>query len=576
MKNNKQRVKILDCTIRDGGYLNNWKFEKKFVREIYRSLAKAGIDYFEIGYRSSEKFFNEDEFGLWRFSSEQDIRDVCNGICGPKIAVMVDYGKFNLSSIISKQESPVSLVRLAAHKNEILKALDILKAIKDLGYETSIQAMGFPSYSARERNSFLRNLNKVSVDYVYIADSYGSILPHQIKDMLEPFFSLKNRPKIGFHPHNSLQMAFANSLEAIKYGVDIIDSSLYGMGRGAGNLSTEIMLAYLQSRMPDKFNIIPVLEIINDSFVRMQREIGWGYQLPYMLSGIFQCHPTYIQKLINFKEFTMDDICRTLECIKRKSPSGFSEDLLNTIISQGVVGRSPRYNVKIQKHRNNVNSRGRLSPVPYINRHKGRTFLILGNGPSLKQYRMKIQKFIDKHDPIVMGPNYLGGLFIPHYHAFSNKKRFIKYIDSVRFDSKILISQHVPLDMIREYTWSDYEKIYYLDTTDNDFSIIDGVIQCSCRTVSVLLMAVAIVMGADKIFAAGLDGYLNIDKYGDLLFYHEQDEKEDKEIILSMHRWNNKFLGQINSYLINQGREGIHILTPTSYNSFYKGIKNYI
>lgn len=571
-------VKILDCTTRDGGYCNQWRFEKKLVRQIYRSLAKAGVDYYEIGYRGHAADFDPAEYGLWHFSSEDDIREVTEGIEGPAIAVMSDYGKARLDQFPLRSESAVSLVRIASHRHTLKEALILLGKIRAKGYQTSLQAMGYSGYSAEERREFARMIASAGIDFAYIADTYGSIFPHEIEGLFEPLLKMKKTVQIGFHPHNSLQMAFANSIEAIRCGVDILDSSIFGMGRGAGNLPTEIILAYLHDKMPDKFNVIPVLNCIDEYFIEMQKRFGWGYQLPYMLSGLFQCHPSYAQKLVDFKEFTMDDIWRALESIQKKNPSGFSEPLLHGVISQGIAGKVPAGDdsAKAVERLPTSGKSRRAVAVPYLDRHRGRTFLVLGNGPTLKTYQDQINKLIVSYKPVVLGANYLGGLFVPDYHAFSNKRRFVNYIDTVSPHSSLLIGRFIPAEMIREYTQRDYETIEYLDSLEQDFDIVNGVIQCNCRTVSVLLMGLAVAMGAEKILAAGMDGYLNLDDQGNPLFYRETDEKRERDLIVEMHQSNAAYIRQINDYLLKRGKEGVHILTPTSYGEFYKGIKNYI
>lgn len=563
-------VKILDCTIRDGGYINDWHFDKKLVREIYRALSKSGVDIVEIGFRGTKKYFDKKKYGIWRFSEKEDIIEVIEGITGPKLALMADFGKIELSDFCDRKDSVIDLIRLAAHKDKTSEAIKLLENIKRKGYDVSLQAMGYSNYSPEERKDFVELLKKSDIDYAYVADSYGSIFPNQIKDLIDPLLELKHI-KIGFHPHNSLQMAFANTLEAINCGVHIIDSSIFGMGRGAGNLPTEIILAYMERNKPDKFNVIPILNCIDRYFINMQKEMNWGYQLPFMLSGLFQCHPFYAQNLVNRREYTMEDIWKAMEVINKKSPIGFSENLLNEIIQNGIIGGLKDENTES----NNQIISYSHPKVPYINRHKGETFLIFGNGPSLKEYRNQIQKFIDKYHPICIGANYLGGMFKPHYHAFYNKRRFLSYVDTVDKDSKLLIGQYIPDQMIKDYIQRDHEKIYYRDTL-SDFNIIEGVILSNCRTISVLLLGVAIVMGADKIFAAGLDGYIGTDTNGEILFYKEKEAKLDKDIIINMHKWNKKFIKQINDYFTSMGKEEIHILTPTSYGEFYKGIKNYI
>ena len=421
-------------------------------------------------------------------------------------------------------------------------------------------------------------LKSAELDYVCIADSYGSLIPDQIMPLFEPLLNIPDI-KVGFHPHNSLQMAFANSLEAIRCGVHIIDSTIYGMGRAAGNLPTEIIISFLEKHGSDRYNSIPVLNVIDSYFASMHSGNKWGYQLPYMLSGMFQCHPDYAKTLIDHKEFTIEDIWKALNYIKQEETVGFSRPHLDKLINQGMIGGLSRITDEESLTSDSAEATYKkvvgCPNVPYVKRYEDRDFLIIANGPSIKDNAVKIENFISRYDPVILGGNYLGGLFKPDYHCFVNKRRFISYIDTVESESKLLLGQYIPDEMIQEYTDRDYEKIYYIDVLNSEFQIKDGVITTNCRTVSVLLMGVAIAMGARRIFCVGMDGYIGQAKDG-FHFYSEKDEQEDKEMILERHLWNQKFIEQIDAYLNDKGKEGIHILTPTSYKSFYKGIENYI
>ncbi|MDD5006786.1 MAG: aldolase catalytic domain-containing protein [Syntrophorhabdaceae bacterium] len=566
---------ILDCTIRDGGYLNNWRFDKRMVREVYRALSKAGIDIVEIGFRGTEKYFKRDQFGPWRFTDIDDLRDVVQGINGAKVAIMGDFGKLDTDDITDDYCQYVSLVRIAVHKDGAFNAIKQLEAIRKKGFLVSLQAMGITSYTRDEIRELVTVLKDSSIDYVYIADSYGSILPDQMRPLIEPFQELKHI-KVGFHPHNGLQMAFANTLEAIKCGIDIVDSTIYGMGRGAGNLPTEVLLSYLQLSTTDKYNVIPVLHVIDRFFMNIDTDEPWGYQLPYMLSGIFQCHPYYPKTLVDYREYSMEDIWSALEIVKKINPVGFSKDILNDIIKSGMIGSTQHKSSTPSAPEKAVTPERSIDGgVPYKDRHAGREFLILANGPTLKEYRPRIEAFIKKHNPIILGANYISGFFTPHYHAFNNKKRFTDYVDTVEKDSILMIGENIPEEMVREYTARPYETLYFEDTL-GDFGIVDGIIQSNCRTISVLLMGIAIVMGAERIFAVGLDGYIGADATGGFHFYDEKVEPEERDLVIERHRFNQLFLEQIDAYLIHQGKEGIHILTPTGYKAFFKGIENYI
>ena len=576
-----RNFEILDCTIRDGGYINNWEFDMKLVREIYRVLSKSGVQYVEIGYRGTEKYFNPKEFGRWRFSKEEDIREAVGSIAGAKLAVMADFGKINLKDFPNSKQSIIELVRLAVNKNQLKEAVSFLDKLKEKGYKVSLNAMGYPSYSVAQQKRMIKMLKGSHIDYLYVVDSYGSLFQDQICSLFKPLMA-SLRMKVGFHPHNNLQMALANTLEAIRCGVHIVDSAIYGMGRAAGNLPTEIILSLLEKEKKDRYNSIPVLDAIDRYFIPLQRDNKWGYQLPYMISGLFSCHPGYAKSLVDAHEYTMEDIWKAMDYIKGKSPVGFSRGILQDLIKDGVINSVDKiYSKKIAKPSKKTSNkkRGSSVKVPYINRHKNRDFLILANGPSLKKYKEKISCFIARYNPVILGANYLGGLFLPDYHVFNNKRRFVDYVDTVKPESRLLIGQHIAEEMIREYTDREYESIYYSDVLNYNFEINNGVINTNCRTVAVLLLGVAIVMGARRIFSVGMDGYLeneNQPQGASFHFYAEKDEKEDREMILERHYSCQKFIEQIDDYLSRKGKEGIHILTPTSYKAFYKGIENYI
>lgn len=569
-------IKLLDCTLRDGGYLNHWQFDSDLVRAVYRASLKSGIDILEIGFRSQEQAFDRNLYGDWRFSDEHKIRELIPGPPGLKLAVMADFGKVDLHQFGHAKESCVQLVRLAVHRKDLLAGIAFLEKVKAKGYEVSLNVTSCDQLSQADRIELVCVLKSKTLDMVYLADSYGSILPHQIQALVSPYLEIGNI-QVGFHAHNNLQMAFANTLEAIRCGVHLIDCTIYGMGRGAGNLPSEIIILYLQLLYPERYQVLPILNCIDAHFLSLKKELKWGYALPFMLSGMFQCHPNYAKELVDFREYSMEEIFKCMEYIKQANTTHFSKDLVKDIMEQGV-------SELMQKHqkKNSAVLGDRSKPVckiaknpDYQNAHEGRDFLILGNGPCLKTHHAQIQAFIHKHDPIVMGANHLSGLFEPHYHAFGYLKRFVKYIDTVSSRSEILLSQYFDPKTISEYTSRPYRELFFKDHLSSNFDIQEGIVQTNCRTISLLLMGVAIVMGARKIFAAGLDGYLQQPPTS-LLFYDEKDEKTNAHLIIERHEWCEKFLRQIHAYLIHHQKSGISIITPTSYQDFYDPIEKYI
>ncbi len=220
---------------------------------------------------------------------------------------------------------------------------------------------------------------------MYFADSYGSLLPSDIKGILDRL-SVTGK-KIGFHAHNNLQLGFANTLEAIKSGVHIVDGTVYGMGRGAGNLPIEILLSYLEkTSVKNTYNTLPVLDIIDRYMLDLHKDLKWGYDLSYMLSGMFEVHPYYSKTMVDYREYSVEDILRTLETTREMKPIGFKKPILDSIIQSGFVGITvTQKDSKSDFDSIPVQDLSEFGQVPYLDRHSGRDFLVLANGPTLKE-----------------------------------------------------------------------------------------------------------------------------------------------------------------------------------------------
>lgn len=567
------KFEILDCSIRDGGYLNNWNFDKKMVKDICRNVSKTGVDIIEIGYRNLPK----GNMGIWYSVTEELVDYLFKDISGIKAALMIDCAKSSgLSDIPDSRNSLVKMYRVACHKDKVIEAIRLSEGIKEKGYIVSIQLMGIGGYTAKDFSSTANHISKSGIDYVYFADSYGSLFPQDIKRYTEQLKAANK--KIGFHAHNSLELAFANTLEAINNGVSIVDGTIFGIGRGAGNLPLEVLIIYLERTLNNrKYNSLPILDIIDRYFTDLKSKLNWGYSLPYMLSGILEVHPDYAKHLVDYHEYKVDDIVRVLEVVKDLGHIGFNKDAIDKVVNSGFVSPVGESN-DCEEDDSEIEQVLIKHSVAYKDRHIDKDFLILANGPTLKEHREDIVEFIRRYNPIVMGANYLGGLFKPHYHAFSNKKRFINYVDSIDPDSRLLISSSFEDDFIKEYTDRDYECLVHLNRISGNFRIKDGIINSNCRTVSILLTAAAIVMGAKRIFIAGMDGYKTKENFlsENVHFYKESEEAENFRLLMEKHNWNDILLNKINSFLIDRGREGIYIITPTSHKHFYNSIYNWV
>lgn len=287
-------IKVLDATVRDGGLVNSFYFTDEFVKKLYMANVKAGVDYMEFGYKASKELFDVDKFGKWKFCDEDSIRSVVGeNNTKLKISVMADVGRTDLETdIIDKKDSVIDLVRVATYINTIPAAIDMAEYCKAKGYETSVNIMAVSTASDKDIRQALELLGQsAAVDMIYIVDSYGSMYPEQIRELAELYTETgaKYNKVIGMHAHNNQQMAFANTIEATTHGVSMLDATMLGMGRGAGNCSMEQLLGFLKN---PKYKLAPVLKFVQDEMLKLKAEgLVWGYDIPYLLTGILNVHP---------------------------------------------------------------------------------------------------------------------------------------------------------------------------------------------------------------------------------------------------------------------------------------------
>jgi 4-hydroxy 2-oxovalerate aldolase len=285
-------IKILDCTIRDGGLMNNCNFEDAFVRAIYQACVDSGVDYMEIGYKGSRKLYSPTEYGLWKYCDEQDVRRIVGeNDTDLKISVMADVERCDYhSDILPKKESVIDLVRVATYIHQIPGALDMIKAMHDKGYETSVNLMAVSVVNDAELDEALDILSQSEVDVIYLVDSYGSLYSEEVHTLTRKYrkFAESGGKKIGMHAHNNQQLAYANTIEALILGASFLDCTVGGLGRGAGNCPTELLLGFLKN---PRYHLRPLLKCLQDHLVPMRQKITWGYDIPYMLTGQMNHHP---------------------------------------------------------------------------------------------------------------------------------------------------------------------------------------------------------------------------------------------------------------------------------------------
>ncbi|MBP2000484.1 4-hydroxy 2-oxovalerate aldolase [Paenibacillus shirakamiensis] len=287
MKTN--HCKIVDCTIRDGGLVNNWDFSIEFVQQLYAGLNEAGVDYMEIGYKNSPKLLSgADEAGPWRFLNDDFLRQVIPNKGTTKLSALVDIGRVDENDILPRTESMLDLIRVACYIKDVDKALQLVQTFHDRGYETTLNIMALSNVMENELLEAFEMINESVVDVVYIVDSYGSLDYKDTEYLVQKFKTHLPHKRLGVHTHNNMQLAFSNTLVAAQNGVELLDASVYGMGRAAGNCPTELLVTHLKNT---HYKIRPVLEVLENLLIPLREKEEWGYLIPYMITGSLDEHP---------------------------------------------------------------------------------------------------------------------------------------------------------------------------------------------------------------------------------------------------------------------------------------------
>jgi 4-hydroxy 2-oxovalerate aldolase len=287
----RPEIKVCDCTIRDGGLANDSHFEVETVRAVCRAACAAGVDYVELGYRNSKGMFDPAEFGRWRFCDEEDLRRATDGIerNGTKICIMQDAHKAKAEDILPADASVVDMIRVATYVKDIDKAIHLANTATAKGYETTINIMAISHEGDQFLDEALAQIEaETKVLAVYVVDSFGALYSEVVDYYVQKFQQHIKTKEVGVHMHNNQQLAFANTIQGIIKGANYLDGTLFGLGRGAGNCPTELLLSFLKN---PKFNINPLLKVIPEHIMPMQETLDWGYHLPYMITGMLDMHP---------------------------------------------------------------------------------------------------------------------------------------------------------------------------------------------------------------------------------------------------------------------------------------------
>ena len=304
---NKNNLKILDCTLRDGGYLIDWDFKKDNILKIHQCLCNSGIDYIECGFL---KEFGAD-FNKTFYNTAEELLILTRQY--QKYTVMINFGEYSITNFNDCLNENIK-IRVAFKKEQCKDALNYIRQLKNRGWDVFANPMSTNTYTRYELKSLIDEINKIEPYGLTIVDTLGNMYENEIADIFK--FIDENTDKnlaLCFHSHNNMQLSFSNAKEILKLDTQreiILDSCLYGMGRGAGNLCTELITKYLNDNFGYKYDIFNLLENIKNVIMPYYYKKPWGYSIPYYMAAIRGCHPNYASYLVNlgFDETKIDEL----------------------------------------------------------------------------------------------------------------------------------------------------------------------------------------------------------------------------------------------------------------------------
>ncbi|MDR0919223.1 MAG: aldolase catalytic domain-containing protein [Oscillospiraceae bacterium] len=403
------KIQILDCTLRDGGYVNDWNFGEKSIKHITEKLSESNIDIIECGFLRTDK--NNVNCSLYG-----DIKNIYipeNEHNKRMFVAMIEFGGIDIKKIPQRQNSFISGIRLTFHNNEWEQTKQNALELMEKGYKVFIQPVGITSYSDIELLKLIEDVNKLSPFAFYLVDTLGSLfkndllrLSYMVHGALSPEISL------GFHSHNNLQLSFSNAMNLIETGINrtiILDSTIYGMGRGAGNLPTELIVHYINKNIERKYDIIKILELIDEVILPIQRQNNWGYLMPYTLASLNNAHPNYATFLIEKEQITipqMEEILRELPKEKRH-----------------LYDKAKIKEIYYSAMNNKVDDTETISTLKEL---ISDNVLVISPGKNIIKYAELINDYIKKHNPLIISVNFIPKNISPNFVFFGNNKRLLQ------------------------------------------------------------------------------------------------------------------------------------------------------
>lgn len=478
---------ILDCTLRDGGYINNWGFSYKMTKSILKALVDARIDYIECGYISDRLFQGVESTYFNSFeevsSLVKDVFETTDPTFRPELCIMLNRGEYDIASFPENtKENLVNTIRVTFHRKEVQAAFEDIKTLISKGYDVFVQPMVTQLYTDRELLDMIELFNGIDCKAMYIVDSFGNMKTETFKRLLYLFNNnMREGIKLGYHSHNNLQLAFTNAIAFLQSEVKreiFLDSSIFGMGRGAGNLNTELVADYMNDQYGVGYSVEPLLETMDAYLHNLHQTNFWGYSIEHYLSATLNCHPSSATYLLQKKNLTIVDIRKILGSLPDDVRNKFSREELQKYVLEFLSKSKSEPNTKLDKELKDK-----------------KDFLLIGSGSSVNKNLSKItQEQTESPELVTVALNHIPNEVACDYYFFSNQKRYKEFEVAIEAE-KLIVSSNIELNVAHQ----GVAVLNFNDLYDEKVS--------ESRNICILFLNYLSKLGAEKVQLAGLDGY---------------------------------------------------------------------
>jgi 4-hydroxy 2-oxovalerate aldolase len=495
---------LLDCTLRDGGFVNDWNFGLGSIKSIISRLDYAAVDIIEVGFIDERRGYDENRS---IFPDTNSILPLFKDIDRPKAIIvgMIDFGTCSIDKISCQSASCLDGIRVIFKKKDQDKALELLAQIKEKGYKIFVNPVSITSYNDDDVSSLIEKINKIDPYTVSVVDTYGLMHSRELLHYFELFNKkLKSGIILGYHAHNNFQMAYANSIVLMnrEFGrTVVIDGSLYGMGKSAGNACTELLAMYMNEYCGRDFKIHQLQEAIDVDIMKEYSKKHWGYNFEYYIAALNDCHPSYVQYLLDKKTLSVKSINEILQVIQTDRKLSYDKMLIEKLYYE--------YQDKYCDDKWVIKSLKK--------EFLDKKLLLLGPGKTLQENADAINNFIYENNPEIVSINFLNEGFPINYVFMGNAKRYSQFFHKIYGkDSKVRLI----------CTSNITEAGKKIDYTVNYTSLLSE-IEVIRDNPFIMFLNLLKKLDFKEIWLAGFDGYVqdNADNYyGDYVrFLYCQD-----------------------------------------------------